>query len=96
MINGCDYAGTVVKLGSQLKAPLKIGDKVAGCVHGGWSKEEGSYAEYAAIDSNMCFIVPDGMKMEEAATYGVGWVTAAQVSYHLCVWITWKLNDRNH
>lgn len=78
VINGCDYAGTVVKLGSQLKAPLKIGDKVAGCVHGGWSKEEGSYAEYAAIDSNMCFIVPDSMKMEEAATYGVGWVTAAQ------------------
>lgn len=73
-----------MKLGSQLKALLKIGDKVAGCVHGGWSKEEGSYAEYAVIDSNMCFIVPDRMKMEDAATYGVGWVTAAQVSYHLC------------
>ncbi|KIR68814.1 hypothetical protein I312_100089 [Cryptococcus bacillisporus CA1280] len=78
VINGCDYAGTVVKVGPDLKIPLKVGDKVAGTVHGGYFKDEGSYADYAAVDSNMCFVVPEGMKLEEAATFGVAWVTACQ------------------
>ncbi|WVN88983.1 uncharacterized protein L203_104198 [Cryptococcus depauperatus CBS 7841] len=78
VINGCDFSGTVVSLGTHLASPLKVGDKVAGCVHGGWSKEEGSYAEYAIVESDLCFIVPESLKPEEAATFGVGWVTAAQ------------------
>ncbi|KAE8541477.1 hypothetical protein D1P53_002838 [Cryptococcus gattii VGV] len=77
-ILGCDFAGTIVQLGPNLKVPLKIGDQIAGCVNGGWSNVEGSYAEYAAIESDMCFVVPEGMKAEEAATFGIGWVTAAQ------------------
>ncbi|AFR97565.1 enoyl reductase [Cryptococcus neoformans C23] len=78
VINGCDYAGTVVKVGSNLKTPLKVGDKVAGTVHGGYFKDEGSYADYATVDSDMCFVVPEGMKLEDAATFGVAWVTACQ------------------
>ncbi|WWD15860.1 hypothetical protein CI109_100284 [Kwoniella shandongensis] len=76
--NGCDFAGTVVSLGSELDVPLKVGDKVAGCTHGGIYKDRGAYAEYARIDSDMCFKVPEGMKLEEASTFGVAWVTACQ------------------
>ncbi|OCF71937.1 enoyl reductase [Kwoniella mangroviensis CBS 8886] len=78
VINGCDFAGTIVKLGPNLKTPLQIGDKIAGCTHGGIYKDRGSYAQYARIESDMCFKIPDGLKPEEAATFGVAWVTACQ------------------
>ncbi|WVN88002.1 uncharacterized protein L203_103200 [Cryptococcus depauperatus CBS 7841] len=78
VISGCDFSGTVVSLGTHLASPLKVGDKVVGCVHGGWSKEEGPYAEYAIVESDLCFVVPESLKLEEAATFGAGWVTAAQ------------------
>ncbi|WVQ77954.1 hypothetical protein IAT38_000034 [Cryptococcus sp. DSM 104549] len=78
VINGCDFSGTVVKLGTNLKVDLKVGDKVAGAVHGGWAKDEGSYAQYARVESDLCFKVPEGVKLEDAATYGIGWGTAVQ------------------
>ncbi|WVQ77953.1 hypothetical protein IAT38_000033 [Cryptococcus sp. DSM 104549] len=78
VINGCDFSGTVVRLGTNLKVDLKIGDKVAGTVHGGWAKDEGAYAQYARVESDLCFKVPEGMKLEEAATFGIGWWTAVQ------------------
>ncbi|OCF36542.1 enoyl reductase [Kwoniella heveanensis CBS 569] len=78
VINGNDYAGTVVKLGPNLKVPLKVGDKVAGTTHGGIYKDRGAFAEYAKISSDLCFKIPEGMKPEEAATYGIAWVTACQ------------------
>jgi NADPH:quinone reductase-like Zn-dependent oxidoreductase len=35
-ICGCDYSGTIVKLGGPLKdSSKKVGDRVAGVVHGG-------------------------------------------------------------
>ncbi|KAK8869863.1 hypothetical protein IAR55_000431 [Kwoniella newhampshirensis] len=76
--SGNDFAGTVVSLGDNLSTPLKVGDKVAGCTHGGIWKDRGAYAEYARIESDMCFKVPEGTKLDEAATFGVAWVTACQ------------------
>ncbi|WVQ71505.1 hypothetical protein IAR50_001044 [Cryptococcus sp. DSM 104548] len=78
VINGCDYAGTVVKVGSGLSVPLKVGDRVAGSVHGGYFKDEGSYAQYAAVESDLTWVVPESIKLEDAATFGVGWVTSLQ------------------
>ncbi|TYJ55361.1 hypothetical protein B9479_003976 [Cryptococcus floricola] len=78
VINGCDYAGTVVKVGSGLTASRKVGDRVAGTVHGGYFKDEGSYAQYAAAESDLTWVVPESIKLEDAATFGVGWVTSLQ------------------
>ncbi|WWC90093.1 uncharacterized protein L201_005026 [Kwoniella dendrophila CBS 6074] len=78
VINGCDFSGEVVKLGNNLKVDLKVGDKIAGTTHGGIYKDRGSYAEYARIESDLCFKIPDSLKPEEAATFGVAWVTACQ------------------
>ncbi|UOH81713.1 hypothetical protein LQV05_004393 [Cryptococcus neoformans] len=71
-LSGCDYAGTVIKLGPNLNTPLKIGDKVAGCISGGSSTVEGSYAQYAVVESDMCFVVPEGMPLEEGRRLGLG------------------------
>ncbi|WVQ77952.1 hypothetical protein IAT38_000032 [Cryptococcus sp. DSM 104549] len=77
-VNGGDFSGTVVQLGPKIKVNLKIGDKVAGAVNGGYSREEGSYAQWARVQSDLCFKVPEGLKMEDAATYGIAWWTAVQ------------------
>jgi NADPH:quinone reductase-like Zn-dependent oxidoreductase len=80
-IIGCDFSGTVVKLGDNLKnADIKLGDKVAGTVHGGLSTTKGSNAQYLRAESDLVFKVPEGVQMEQAATFGVAWVTACQVS----------------
>lgn len=85
---GCDFSGTVVKLGSNTKnANIKVGDRVAASLHGGLFTDKGSYAEYCKAPSDLVFKVPEKMSMEEAATFGVPWVTAAQVSL---VWL-WLL-----
>ncbi|WWD15642.1 hypothetical protein CI109_100064 [Kwoniella shandongensis] len=81
VINGCDYSGTVVKVGSNLKVPLQLGDKVAGWTHGGVYTDRGAFAEYTKVPADLTFKVPESLKMEDAATFGVGWGTANQVLF---------------
>lgn len=85
-IIGCDYAGEVVEIGKQALGGWKIGDRVAGAVHGGLYPDRGSFAEYLKIDGDLAWKVPENVKDEEAATYGVSAGTAALgLSLHLGV-----------
>nr|XP_019013228.1 uncharacterized protein I206_01293 [Kwoniella pini CBS 10737]OCF52009.1 hypothetical protein I206_01293 [Kwoniella pini CBS 10737] len=79
---GCDFSGEVVKLGSNLKTPLQVGDRVAGSVHGGIYKDKGSFAEYLKAESDLIFKLPEQTKLEEAPTYGIGWGTAGHALIH--------------
>ncbi|WVF72503.1 hypothetical protein IAT40_007319 [Kwoniella sp. CBS 6097] len=81
VIQGSDFSGTVVKQGSNLKVPIQVGDKVAGFVHGGNTKDEGSFAQYLKVDSDLLWKVPQGVKLEDAATIGLAWFTASQVIF---------------
>ncbi|KAJ9094733.1 hypothetical protein QFC21_005891 [Naganishia friedmannii] len=84
VIIGCDYSGTIVKLGEELKnKDWKVGDHVAGVVHGGKFEDKGSFAEYARVQSDLLWKVPSSgpVGLREAPVYGVGFVTAAQVLY---------------
>ena len=40
-IVGCDFAGVVDKVGGSVKSKLKVGDRVAGAVHGGLFPDKG-------------------------------------------------------
>ena len=75
-IIGCDYAGEVVKVGKDALGGWKIGDRVAGAVHGGLYHDRGSFAEYLKIDGDLAWKIPEKMLDEEAATYGISAVTA--------------------
>jgi NADPH:quinone reductase-like Zn-dependent oxidoreductase len=45
VIIGCDYSGVVVKLGEDLLNPdWKVGDQIAGMVHGGKFTDKGAFA----------------------------------------------------
>ncbi|OCF44732.1 hypothetical protein I317_01421 [Kwoniella heveanensis CBS 569] len=81
VIQGADFSGTIVKLGNNLKVPLQVGDNVAGFVHGGNTEDEGAFAQYLKVDSDLLWKVPEGIKMEDAATIGLTWMTASQVIF---------------
>lgn len=81
MIFGFDFSGVVVSLPPDARNDgLHLGDRVAGVVHGGLYTDEGSFAEYLKVETDLLFVLPSGMAMDEAATFGVAYVTAVQVS----------------
>jgi NADPH:quinone reductase-like Zn-dependent oxidoreductase len=69
-----------VAVSPNLATPLKIGDKVAGAVHGGIIDSQGSHAEYIRVESDLVIRLPEGFNMEEAAVWGVGFGTVCHVS----------------
>jgi NADPH:quinone reductase-like Zn-dependent oxidoreductase len=75
-IIGCDYAGEVFKVGSNAASAWSVGDRVAGVVHGGLFPDQGAFAEYLKIDSDLAWKVPDDVDDAAAATFGVSAVTA--------------------
>jgi NADPH:quinone reductase-like Zn-dependent oxidoreductase len=75
---GSDYAGTVVAVGHDLSKNLHVGDRVCGFIFGQNpdSINDGAFAEYVETDAGLTIRIPDSMAFEEAATLGVGIVTA--------------------
>ncbi|BGP44442.1 Zinc-binding oxidoreductase alcohol dehydrogenase [Rhodotorula kratochvilovae] len=57
---GCDFAGTVDKVGSGV-TNVKVGDRVAAFVHGGQWEGEG-WAEYIKAQSSLVWKVPDNLR----------------------------------
>ncbi|GJC85353.1 protein TOXD [Colletotrichum liriopes] len=73
-IVGCDYAGEVVEVGNSATESWRVGDRVAGVVHG----------DCTTIVAHLAWKVPSGVSDEEAATYGVSAVTAVlAINVHL-------------
>ena len=77
-IIGCDYAGTVHRVGAQAKGGWRVGDRIAGLVHGGIYPDRGSFAEYLKIDGDLAWKIPTNVSDEAASTFGVSATTAMQ------------------
>lgn len=78
-IAGSDFAGRVVKTGSQ-EANHREGDRVAGFLQGACSVNErpGAFADYLAVPSDLVWRIPDAVSVEEAAGVSLVALTAAQ------------------
>jgi NADPH:quinone reductase-like Zn-dependent oxidoreductase len=76
---GSDFAGRVVKTGSQV-TDHKEGDRVAGFLQGACSVNErpGAFAEYLTVPSDLVWRIPDAFPVEEAAGVSLVALTAAQ------------------
>ncbi|KAI0723769.1 GroES-like protein [Cerioporus squamosus] len=72
---GCDFSGTVVKVGKDVKSP-KVGEHVAAFVHGCAFPDEGAFAEYVKTPAELT------LTHEQAAALGCAFWTAAQVFYN--------------
>lgn len=86
-IVGCDYAGTVIAIGSSVKKPFEIGDRVCGVAHGAndlrpWT---GAFARFIAVKGDVQIRIPSHVSWEEASTAGVATTTAG--------WALWKVLD---
>ena len=80
---GCDFSGTVVDVGSEVKKSWKKGDRIAGVCHGGNAVqlEDGAFAEYIVAKGDVQMKLPDQSSDEDAATLGVGITTVGQGLY---------------
>ncbi|KAK1752815.1 chaperonin 10-like protein [Echria macrotheca] len=80
---GCDFAGVVEDVGPHVQKPWKKGDRIAGFAHGSnvVQPEDGCFAEYCIVKSELATKIPDRLTDEEACTLGVGITTVGQGLY---------------
>ncbi|VDB90621.1 unnamed protein product [Peniophora sp. CBMAI 1063] len=78
-VSGCDFAGVVEKLGPSAKG-VKVGDRVAGFVHGG-TTSNGSYAEYVAAKADILIHLPESWTFEQGAQLPIAIYTTFQALY---------------
>ncbi|KAH6719468.1 chaperonin 10-like protein [Leptodontidium sp. 2 PMI_412] len=74
IVLGCDASGTVVEVGSEV-TKFKVGDSVFGCTRLG-APGYSTFQEYFLMDENITFKKPENVSREQAATLGVGLLTA--------------------
>jgi NADPH:quinone reductase-like Zn-dependent oxidoreductase len=95
-IMGHDYAGTVVAVGNSVRELFKIGDRVCGLVKGADNTrpESGTFAEYIVAKAAIQMKIPDSVSVEDAATVGVGAITAGQCLFGpSCLKLQWPENE---
>ncbi|KAH8816970.1 chaperonin 10-like protein [Xylogone sp. PMI_703] len=80
---GCDYAGTVEKVGPLVTKQFQKGDRVCGFAHGCnvLQHEDGAFAEYIVVKGDIQIQIPPNLSFEEGATLGVGLTTIGQGLY---------------
>src|SRR5262249_61836373 len=71
---GCDLAGTVESVGPAAKK-FKPGDRVWGSCQGLLGRQ-GTFAEYAAVDEDLVYPIPDGVDDETASACALVSLTA--------------------
>ncbi|HMP78575.1 MAG TPA: NADPH:quinone reductase [Pirellulaceae bacterium] len=73
-IPGCDVAGTVVAMGSQVRG-FQVGDRVWS-TNQGLLGRQGTMAEFCVVDESMTFHIPPNVSARDAAACGLVGATA--------------------
>lgn len=90
---GCDFSGEVSEVGKTASQRWKVGDRVAGFVQGGVTKEHGSFAEFVKAEADLVWRIPQTTSFESASTFGVPAATAMQ-ALHVHLDIPWSNDNR--
>lgn len=82
--SGCDFAGSVVQLGSNITKALKLGDRVCACIFGNnpERQDNGAFSEFVAVPADLVLKIPDSMSYQTAATLGVAVATVGMALYN--------------
>lgn len=77
-ILGCDVAGEIVAIGSDVKRDLKIGDRVCASADGmnHYRPLGGAFAEYVSLPGDLVMKLPETMTYEQAAPLGTALASA--------------------
>ena len=97
-ISGCDFAGTVVEVGSEVKKSLKPGDRIAGVCHGGnlSNPEDGAFGEYCVAKGDLLVKIPDSLSFEDASTFPLGVSTVGQGLFQKALKLNLPTNPTKH
>ena len=91
-IEGCDVAGKIVKMGSDVdSSKFHLGDFVYGFVHGASVRapDNGAYAEYVALDSKLAFTAPSTVALSGKDTIPAGKIESYEAAASIpCAWTT--------
>lgn len=77
-IVGCDFAGTIAKVGKNVTS-LAVGDRVAGFTQGGTWNDVGAFAEYSRTPGDLVWKIPSTLTQDQAATLGCAYVVLLQL-----------------
>lgn len=80
-ILGSDFVGTVADKGAECESDLKLGERVAGWVHGAIHDGIGAFAEYLKTSPDSVIRVPDNVNDSLAAGLGITSFTAYMALY---------------
>lgn len=80
-ILGSDFVGTVAEKGAECDSDLKLGERVAGWVHGAIHDGIGAFAEYLKTSPDSVIRVPDNISDSLAAGLGITSFTAYMALY---------------
>jgi NADPH:quinone reductase-like Zn-dependent oxidoreductase len=80
LIVGCDAAGDVVAVGSNVTF-FQVGDRAAGFTAGVTKADNGAFAEYVRFSQVVGFKLPENMTYEEGASLPIPHLTAIQSLY---------------
>ncbi|KAJ5928194.1 Polyketide synthase enoylreductase [Penicillium verhagenii] len=94
--DGCDFAGIVVALGSQVAADgrFSLGDRVVGAVQGSNQSDpqSGAYCEYIRAEPDFTFHIPDDMPFTTAPGISGTGIATLGVALFWSLQITGKLD----
>jgi NADPH:quinone reductase-like Zn-dependent oxidoreductase len=83
---GCDYAGIVEAVGSEVTRNFKKGDRVCGCTRPNPLQPDwGTFAEHIIVVADVQLHIPDEMSFEDAASLGVTVLTTGAMVCPLCI-----------
>ena len=82
-LSGCDYAGTVIQVGSSVTKSFKPSSRICGTAHGANFSEpyDGVFASYAMVKGDVQMHTPSNLSDEQAATFPLGIATVMQGLY---------------
>ncbi len=83
-ISGCDFAGTVLAVGSAVKRSIQAGDRVCGIVMGMNPSEPavGSFATYVGAPGDLTLTLPASVTFETGCALGTAFATAGLALFH--------------
>ena len=82
-ISGCDFAGTVLAVGSAVKRKIQAGDRVCGTVMGMNPLEPavGSFATYVGAPGDLTLTLPANVTFQTGCALGTAFATAGLALY---------------
>ncbi|KAL7928639.1 FAD binding domain-containing protein [Trichoderma chlorosporum] len=82
--SGCDFAGSVVRLGNNIAKKLKLGDRFCTCTFGNNPERHnnGAFSEFVAVAADLMLKIPDFMSYQTATTLGVAVATVGMALYN--------------